>query len=227
MQQSFDRALAAVLRHEGGYSNHPADNGGPTNKGITLSNFRRFVKADGTIADLKKLTTEQAGTVYRRQFWDAVAGSILPAGVDYCVFDMSVHSGPARAAKFLQAVVGVKQDGRIGPKTMAAVEKMTSADIINAMLDKRLAWLKKLSDWKSFGNGWGNRIDGVRKLALEMAAQQPSVPVDEPIPIEPETPATDAPTSSEDNGFKLNGRKVVGWLLAALFAAGVIYAIFA
>jgi lysozyme family protein len=210
---NFDRALPAVLKHEGGYVNNKHDNGGPTNKGITLATFRKLVKADGTIEDLKALTTAQAGTVYRRNYWDAVSASILPGGVDYAVFDMAVNSGPQRAAKFLQAVVGAKQDGRIGPKTMEAVAAMAPADIVTALLDKRLAWLKTLDDWAHFGKGWTSRIAGVRKLALEMARQQPSATQPEPETPVPEAP-TPAPEPSLANGINW-GRVGVALLIVA------------
>jgi lysozyme family protein len=81
MDRNFNRAVEAVLKHEGGFVDHPKDPGGATNKGITIANFRRYVKPNGTVADLKKLTTDQAKTVYRRMYWDAVHGSELPDGI--------------------------------------------------------------------------------------------------------------------------------------------------
>lgn len=65
-------------------------------KGVTLTNFRRYVKADATKADLRKITDAQVATVYRRFYWDATAGAQLPGGVDYAVFDFAVHSGPGQ-----------------------------------------------------------------------------------------------------------------------------------
>lgn len=75
--------IPRILKHEGGYVNHPNDPGGPTNKGITLATFRRYLKRNGTIDDLKALTTEQATAVYKAQYWDAVSADLLPVGVDY------------------------------------------------------------------------------------------------------------------------------------------------
>jgi lysozyme family protein len=120
MDRNFARSLALVLKSEGGFVNLKADPGGPTNRGITLANFRAYIKPNGTIEDLKNLTVEQAGVCYRRQYWDAICGAELPDGVDYATFDFCVNSGPSRAAKYLQAVVGVVQDGRIGPATVKA-----------------------------------------------------------------------------------------------------------
>lgn len=172
MDRNFKRSLELVLRFEGGYVNNPNDPGGATNKGVTLATFRRFVKPAGTIADLKKLTDDQAGVVYRRQYWDAVVGAELPDGVDYAVFDLAVNSGVGRAARFLQAIVGVAQDGKIGPATLKAVRggALPRQQIINALCDKRLAFLRGLSTWPTFGKGWASRVKSVRAAALKMAA---------------------------------------------------------
>lgn len=104
MDRNFARALALVLKSEGLWSDNPADPGGATMKGVTLANFRRYVKADATKDDLRHITDAQVATVYRRFYWDAVAGAELPNGIDYAVFDFAVNYGPSRVAKYLQAV---------------------------------------------------------------------------------------------------------------------------
>jgi lysozyme family protein len=223
MQSSYERALAAVLEHEGGYVDHPKDPGGATNKGITIANFRRYVKADGTKADLKKLTTEQAATVYRKQYWDAVSGGVLPAGVDYAVFDFGVNSGPSRAIKFLQRVVGVKQDGRIGPATLAAIAAMPPINIIRELCEARLLWLATLKTWPTFKKGWTARVSGVRKLALDLAGEHV---VDTIIQEGVAEAVREAPEPEEDTvvvppkpGVSKNGWAV----LATLFLAAVAF----
>ncbi len=122
MDRNFARALALVLKSEGGWSDNPADPGGATMKGVTLANFRRYVKADASKADLKKIGDDQVATVYRRFYWDAVLGAELPDGVDYAVFDFAVNSGPGRAVKYLQATVGVSQDDCVAAKLVAAAK---------------------------------------------------------------------------------------------------------
>ncbi|RUZ50722.1 glycosyl hydrolase 108 family protein, partial [Mesorhizobium sp. M7A.F.Ca.US.007.01.1.1] len=91
MDRNFARALALVLKSEGLWVDNPADPGGATMKGVTLTNFRRYVKADATKADLRKITDAQVATVYRRFYWDATAGAQLPSGVDYAVFGFAVN----------------------------------------------------------------------------------------------------------------------------------------
>ncbi|CDX27900.1 conserved hypothetical protein [Mesorhizobium plurifarium] len=170
MDRNFARSLSLVLKSEGGWSDNPADPGGATMKGVTLTNFRRYVKADATKAELRKVTDEQVATVYRRFYWDAVAGAELPDGVDYAVFDFAVNSGPGRAAKYLQGVLGVGQDGRIGPATLAAARAKPAGLVIDALCDARLAFLEKLPTWPSFGRGWSARVASVRRQALLMSA---------------------------------------------------------
>lgn len=186
MERNFARALKLVLKNEGGFVNHPADPGGATNLGVTLANFRRFVKPGGTVDDLKKLTVEQAATVYRRFYWDAVAGAELPDGIDYAVFDFAVNSGPDRAAKYLQAIVGATPDGKIGPATIKATRAMIKATVVNDLCDKRMAFLRGLKTWKTFGKGWTSRVSGVRKEALIMvAAGLPPITNPKPTPAQP------------------------------------------
>ena len=138
MDRNFRRALSLVLKHEGGWADHPKDPGGATMKGVTLASFRKYVKPNGTKTDLRNITDDQLATVYRRHYWDAVSGAELPDGVDYAVFDFAVNSGPSRAAKYLQKVAGTPQDGRIGPATLKAVRAKMRATVIHELCDDRI-----------------------------------------------------------------------------------------
>jgi len=175
MDRNFRRALPLVLRHEGGWSDHPLDKGGATMKGVTLATFRRYVKPDATKADLRKITDAQIATVYYRHYWSAVQAHLLPAGLDYTVFDFAVNSGPDRAAKYLQALVGATVDGKVGPATIRAVEAHDPAKLINGLCDARMAFLKKLKTWPTFGKGWTRRVDDVRRHALEWVGKPADV----------------------------------------------------
>src|SRR5690606_6820413 len=180
MDRNFQRALPHVLKHEGGFVNHPADPGGSTNKGVTLASFRAYVKPNGTVEDLNAITAAQVATVYYRHYWTAVNAQALPSGIDYAVFDFAVNSGPARSAQYLQAVLGVSQDGRIGPATIAAAEKANARDVIDVLCDNRLAFLKRITNkgkrmWDTFGKGWDRRVADVRKAAQLMVGHPADV----------------------------------------------------
>lgn len=183
MHHNADRAIREGLVHEGGYVNHPNDPGGPTNKGITLATFRRYMKPNATIQDLKNLTEEQAIHIYRKRYWDAISGDDLPSGVDLATYDFAINSGPSRAAKYLQKIIGANADGRIGPQTIAAAKAMAADETVNRLCDDRLAFMKRIrggSLWKTFGRGWQRRVDEVRASALELASvsEKPKVTIE-------------------------------------------------
>jgi len=167
MESNFQKALKLVLVHEGGFVDHPRDPGGATNKGVTIETFRRYVKPNGTVADLKKITDAQIATVYRNQYWNKCNCDKLPAGLDYAVFDFAVNSGPTRSAKYLQAVLGVAEDGVIGSGTLGAIKDAKSA--IRGLCTKRMAFLRSLKTWGTFGKGWERRVTSVYTDAMAMA----------------------------------------------------------
>src|SRR5690606_31875174 len=105
----------------------------------------------------------EAGKIYRAQYWDTVRGNELPDGLDYAMFDYAINSGPARAIKELQRVLNVSADGVIGVQTLAAVAEANTANLITALMDRRLAFLKGLKTWPTFGRGWSRRVAEVRE----------------------------------------------------------------
>ena len=169
MITNFSNALRHVLRHEGGWSDHPKDPGGATMKGVTLLVYRRHFGADKGKNDLRQITEAQLEQVYRSGYWDKCHCDELPTGIDYVVFDAAVNSGPGRGAKWLQAAIGAKQDGGIGPNTLAKINAQNTIQITDDMCDYRLNFLKSLSNWSTFGGGWGRRVEGVRTAAIAMA----------------------------------------------------------
>lgn len=197
MNMNFAEALRLVLRHEGGYVNHPKDPGGATNLGITIGTAKRYgVDMDGDndtdIVDIKMLTPSVAAKIYKGEYWDKVAGDLLPSGLDYAVFDFAVNSGIGRAPKYLQAVLGVTQDGKIGNATLKAIEGKNVADLINQLCDRRMVFLRNLDTWGTFGRGWTSRVAGVRASALAMTKTKPTA-------LPPVIDAPPAPIPSHPN----------------------------
>ena len=140
-------------------------------KGVTLETFRAF-KSNPHLSkeDLKNISDEDLSTLYKKKYWDAVRADELKSGVDYCVFDVAVNSGPGRAIKFLQSCVGVTPDGGFGPATMAAVVKAQEdpAKLIELYCAKRLEFLQSLKTFETFGKGWSRRVAEVKEEALKM-----------------------------------------------------------
>lgn len=169
MRTNFEACLAQILKHEGGYVNHPKDPGGETNMGISKRSYPH--------EDIKNMTRSRAAVIYKRDYWDPVRGDDLPQGLDLVAFDAAVNSGVSRGSKWVQQAVGAKEDGRIGPETIRRANSVAPLTAINRACDARLAFLQSLGTWKTFGAGWSNRIADVRQKATIMSAKwsQPTV----------------------------------------------------
>src|SRR5712664_1318708 len=105
MKSTYEACLPLLLAHEGGYTNDAADPGGPTNFGITIYDYRKYVKPAATAADVRAMKLEEAKAIYRAKYWDAQRCDELPAGVDYAVFDYGANSGIGRSGKVLRRVL--------------------------------------------------------------------------------------------------------------------------
>lgn len=171
MNASFSRALTLVLVHEGGFSDHPRDPGGATMKGVIQRVYDAYRQRKGQgPRSVKLLINAELQDIYRQLYWNKIDGDELPAGLDYCVFDAAVNSGPSQAAKWLQRgindVLGkgtLVVDGNIGPATLAAAEAAPRVEVIDAVCNRRLVMLRGLKTWDVFGDGWTNRIEGEEK----------------------------------------------------------------
>jgi lysozyme family protein len=174
---TYDEALRRLLAHEGGYTNHPSDPGGPTNFGITIYDYRKYVKPNATATDVRAMTVGEAKAIYRKRYWDAQRCDELPAGVDYSVFDYGVNSGIGRSGKVLRRVVGLLDTTHVvTDEVLRAVAKRDPKALVVAINDERLAFLKHLKTWPVFGKGWGARVAAVKSVSLRMAAQQAPSP---------------------------------------------------
>jgi lysozyme family protein len=170
MKENFPAALNALLKHEGGYVNHPSDPGGMTNLGVTKRVWEEWVGHEVDEKQMRALTPELVAPLYKKKYWDKVCGDELPTGLDLAVFDLAVNSGPGRAAKMLQKTLGVTQDGAIGPQTLAKAVNVDSSKLIADYNAERLAFLQALPTWGTFGKGWGRRVAEVTEQATHMTA---------------------------------------------------------
>jgi lysozyme family protein len=169
MKDNFEQSLKMILHHEGGYVNHPSDPGGRTNLGVTQAVYEDWVDGPVTEDQMRSLTVADVTPIYKRNYWDRVKADDLPAGVDFCTFDLAVNGGTGRGAKMLQKVVGVTQDGGIGRNTLAAVSRMSPVDIIENYAAQREAFYRRLKTFDTFGRGWLRRNEETRIAALKMA----------------------------------------------------------
>jgi len=179
MSSDFARCLPVILAAEGGKVDDPRDPGGRTNQGITQAVYDAFMTRRGKpTRDVYLMTNAERDAIYRAQYWDAIRGDDLPDGVSLAVFDAAVNSGPTRAAKWLQNALRVPADGHIGEVTIAAAKAATDDDLlVTDIMDQRLAFLKSLKTWKTFGRGWKSRVDQVEALGTAWATGSIGGPV--------------------------------------------------
>ena len=158
---NFDQSFDALLKHEGGYSDHAADPGGKTRYGITESVAREV----GYQGDMRDLPLNLAKRIYREQYWNAVKADQLPSAARYLVFDAAVNSGAGQAARWLQRAVGAKDDGVIGPITLRATHQTNPEVLVRRVLAQRLRFMTGLTNWPAFGRGWARRIADLMEVA--------------------------------------------------------------
>ena len=133
----IDGLIATLIEREGGFSDHPADRGGPTMFGITEA----VARAHGYRGAMRDLPLEEASAIYRRLYWlrprfDQVA--IRAPRIAAELFDTGANMGPAVAATFLQRALtalnrngkdypDLVPDGRLGAASIAALDAFLEA----------------------------------------------------------------------------------------------------
>lgn len=238
MKHSFDASVSRVLAHEGGYTNHPKDPGGPTNWGITLTDARLYWRPRATAADVQAMPRAVAVEIYRKRYWDVLRCDELPAGLDYSMFDYGVNSGVGRAGKVLRRLLGLAvSSSSVTDDVIAAVKRRDPAQLIAALNDERLRFLKSLRTWPVFGRGWGRRVAEVRSAALAMAGARPPVRFADGAPVVGRGTPNAPPVATVFSGSAAVGIAGVGasnpfewiaahpWTAAAIVIVAVIVAI--
>ena len=159
-----------VLKKEGGYVNHPADKGGPTNFGITQATLSRFLERAATVEDVKNLDVETARDIYELRYYRQPRIDKLPEAIQAFVFDSAVNHGPRRAIRFVQEVCNdagfgpLTPDGLMGPKTKAVAEACYEAlgdwMLVALVEERQMFYVNIVTNNNSqlvFLKGWLNR----------------------------------------------------------------------
>ena len=173
--KTFEPSLALTLAHEGGFVNHPKDPGGATNKGVTKKVYDAYRRNKGeAIRSVREITDVELKDIYRNQYWNVAGCNLLPAGLDYAVFDYAVNSGPGRAVKDLQRTINsvgnqlgvtlkVGVDSDFGQATLEAANACMAIDeegFIESYCNRRMDFFHSLKTFKTFGKGWTRRVLG-------------------------------------------------------------------
>jgi hypothetical protein len=166
---SPDQMIEAILRREGGFADHPADRGGPTNFGITLKTLASWRKQPVDANDVRSMKVDEAREIYRTRYYSLPKINELPVLLQPLTFDMSINHGPGTAIKLLQRVLNengqqCRVDGSIGDETVASAQAACNAvgdGLINGLVDKRIAFYEAIvandESQRVFLKGWLRR----------------------------------------------------------------------
>lgn len=160
----FNVCLAVLFHVEGGKANDKTDPGGPTNLGVSLRYLQKLgaagdLNGDGVVDedDIDLVTHAVSSGWYKTDFWMPCRCDDLPPALALCVFDMAVNSGPSVAVKTLQRAVRVNADGKVGPQTLAAVNRLPLDYVMSRFFLYRDKFCRGLRNWESAGDGWQRR----------------------------------------------------------------------
>lgn len=161
---NFDKFLEKILKLEGGYVNHPNDLGGCTNHGITLTTYQHYFGENLTCKDLKNISENEVGEIYKDGYWDKCLGdNIENESVAEIIVDWAVNSGVKTAVKNVQKLVNTTPDGAMGKITLKAINDAPQEDLFNEIKKSREEFyqniVKKNPTQKCFLKGWINRIN--------------------------------------------------------------------
>lgn len=229
-KENLHACTVRLLKHEGGYSNHPSDPGGPTNWGITIADARRYWKAHATAADVKAMPKGIAIGIYDTKYWDAQRCDDLHSGVDDSIYDYGVNSGIGRSGKVLRRLLGQPDNTSVvTPEVLAAAAKRDPKVLINAINDERMRFLRALRTFPTFGVGWTRRVKEVRAFDLALADKMPkeAEPQITPAPVgKGVVPPPDAEkkivVGTGGGGAAVGGGTFMDWVIAHPWQSGMI-----
>lgn len=159
-----------IIRREGGYVNHPADRGGPTNYGITIWTMKnRYPELSYRELHnkVKTLRQDEAALIYRDEYYLKPKLYKLPTEIRSQMTDMAVNIGPGKAVQLMQEILNVKPDGIIGPETSQKAYEILDGigpeRFNNALVEKRKNhYMEIVTENPSqavFLKGWLNRAN--------------------------------------------------------------------
>ena len=176
MIENFEQSFNLVIKSEGGFTNDQRDSGnhlpdgrqGCTMLGCTQVNWEAYVGHQVTQDDMKKLTKDDVKPLYKKNYWDAVSGDLLPSGLDYAAFDFAINAGSSASRKMVQIAVGVNNDGVFGPATLKAIQNADAKDVLARFTAAKIKFYQSLSNFNVYGKGWLKRCADVQQIANEM-----------------------------------------------------------
>lgn len=151
----FKKALAFVLKWEGGFVNDPDDKGGATNKGITQNTYNSYLKSKGMQAkSVRYITQAEVEDIYYKQYWLKSGCEKMSKKFAVLCFDTAVNMGTG-----IVKATGMTRNEEF----LKAAEYKFPEKYIKAKRAKYYEFAK-YGNQKKFLNGWLNRLNAVAKF---------------------------------------------------------------
>jgi lysozyme family protein len=133
-----------VQTFEGAYSHDPHDPGGPTKYGVTQARLAKWRGRPVTVTEVQALTFDEAVVIHVHDVTAARLDRIPDWRLRAAIVDDAIHSGPARAVRSLQHVLGVRADGVLGPETLGALAARRDLDAVRArtIAQREARWVR-------------------------------------------------------------------------------------
>lgn len=157
----YDDIITSILKREGAFVDDPDDPGGITNYGITVKSLSEHRGHPATADDIRRLTPSDARAFYYEMYIVKPGFDKLPMVIAPIVIDCGVNNGRERATKWLQQAVGVVPDGKLGPRTLAALNGVVTKNVVHSIIRIRMDAYVDLalanSKLMKFLKGWTRR----------------------------------------------------------------------
>lgn len=152
---AFGAAVGFVIDRLEGGAQLVTDTGGETKYGIS-----RNAHPD---VDIPNLTRPAAEKLYLDRYWSIVHAGDFPPALGLLVFDTAVNMGSRKAIQLLQRVLNLREDGRVGPKTISAARAFDPQSELRALYNEiRLREYEELAAFKPkyrpYLRGWRLRV---------------------------------------------------------------------
>jgi lysozyme family protein len=153
------------------YTETPGDLGGPTKYGVTLNEWIQHgydKNGDGIIdkEDVKLLDQNDFEVILKSQYWDKWKADLIEnQSVAELLVDWLYNSG-VWAIKLPQRILGLTEDGLVGPKTIEAVNLSDQEDFFNKVWNSRKDFYNQIvarrPEQGKFLKGWMNRLNSYK-----------------------------------------------------------------
>lgn len=161
MSDIFRRAFAIVIGEEGGFQKNPKDRGNWTGGKTGVGELRGTKYGISAAAypklDIEHLTLDQARLIYLNDYFAPARCNLMPWQWALPVFDCAVNQGVGIAPRLLQDALGVLVDGKVGPKTLAALASSNDRHIAR-FFKNRVRRYEQHPDYDYWGDGWLTRL---------------------------------------------------------------------